>query len=387
MEPITWAILTTLVLLAGGGVTQATRQRRRAVERAQLRQALRVSRPVGNTRVSIFDVYWDLGASSWALELMHHHNLLPSTEDAIFGAWSRLEDLVAGHGSYDAFLEDSLEAIGEFFSEHREVGSRRQLPALSYEDRRLLEVDPGGAQPAEADDDNLPVLRRAGSGVPTHQEARQRRALRGDTRSGGDWGASLGLSERGSAIFDVDRIGNLDAAAVLGAFVSGDLGRRLEQWWKMRRVRQLRDALDKELSDFYTFYADIVHRTPDFYSPLYDASRRWRDEATRQRFDRKHRDWRGERWGQAADLLSEDAVALAESLAERAFKNTHDTIETLHAHAARGNVAMAGYLVYLNAHAFFAGRHPEYGERMRRVDFATHRLQEELRKLRDEGVL
>src|SRR5690554_2668040 len=122
MDPITWALLTTLVLLAGGGVTQATRQRRRARARQQLQEALRTARPMGNTRISIFDVYWDLGASSWALELMQHHSLLPSTEDAIFGAWSRLEDLVAGHGSYDAFLEDSLDAIGEFFAEHREVG-------------------------------------------------------------------------------------------------------------------------------------------------------------------------------------------------------------------------------------------------------------------------
>ncbi|RAL24687.1 hypothetical protein DL240_00310 [Lujinxingia litoralis] len=385
MEPITWAILTTLALLAGGGLTQAARQRRAAQERVQLRAALRAPHPVGATRVSVFDVYWDLGASSWSLELMAHHDLLPEHEEEIFGVWHRLEDLVAGHGSYDAFLEDSLEAIGEFFDEHRHVGSRRQLPGLSQRRRRVLELE--GPESAEVAD-NLPVRRHEGSGVPTHQEARRRRALRGDTRSGYGGPVTLGLSERGGGgLFDVEKLGNLDAQSVLGAFISGDLGRRLEQWWMMRRVRQLRDALDQELIAFYTFYVEAVRRSPHFYEPLYDASRRWREEATRLRFDRKRRDWRGEEWGLAADVLSEDAISLATSLSERAYQNTHATIETLHGHAAAGNTAMAGYLVYLNAHAFFAGRHPDYGDHLRRVDFATHRLQTELRRLRDQGLL
>ncbi len=385
MDPVTVAIIATLFAIAtGGATTVAVRQRQRRRHRVQLREDLAARRPVGNQRLSIFDVFWDLGASDFALEMMDHNGLIPKDvgDRQVVAAHSQLEDRIAQHGNYQDFVEDSLEAIQEFFDEHQHAGHRRRLPNLKAAARKVvpvtrrLETDDELPQ-APGGDDTAP---RRPSGPPSASKARRRQKL----RTGGHLGLRAG-ADRDE--IDLDDIGDVGALDVLQSLFDGGLGIQLEKWWKMRNLRRLRDDLDDALASFYDFYADAARRNPDFYDPLYDAHHRWRDEATRLRWTARRRPWADRDYALAADVLFELAVELSNSLARRAYSTTYDTIETIHDHAAAGDRAMAGYLVYLNRHAFFAGRHPDYADRARKIEYATQRVREEVVRLRDEGIV
>ncbi len=380
MDPITLVIITTLFVLAtGGATTAAVRRTRKQRKLLQLRESLRARRAFGEHRLSLFDVFWDLGASDFALELMAHHSLLPDDDDdrELFGAWSRLEDLIDQHGSYERFLEDSLEAIQEFFEEHRHAGHRRRLPGLTGAVRRTI---PLRLESDKSDDDSTALAKA--EKPPSAAGLRERRQLR---RGQGHLGLQPEMA--GEEEVDLDQIGKLEPLDVLQSVLDGRLGDRIEQWWKMRTLRQLRKELDQALESFYEYYADTARRDPDFYEPLYDAHRRWRDETTRLRFTARRRPWDDAPFALAADILFELAVDLAEKLSQRAYHTTYHTIENIHAHARRDDRAMAGYLVYLNRHAFFAGRQPGYADRARKIEYATQRVREEVLRLRDDGVV
>lgn len=379
MDPVTLSIIAALFVLAtGGATTAAVRRRRKKRQRAFLREHLRMRRPIAGQRLAIFDVFWDLGASDFALELMSHHYLLPdeASEQAIAGAWSRLEELVTQHGDYDQFLVDSLEAIQEFFVEHRHAGHRRRLPNLTDAARRVIPV------PRRLEGDQLPARTdTVESVIPDEADAKKRREYR---RGFVDEPLQR---DRPHEDVDLDKVGDIKPLDLLHSVLEGSLAERVEQWWKMRRLRRLRTELDEALADLYHFYADLARRERHFYEPLYDAYRRWKDETTRLRFAASRRSWADQPDARAADVLFELAVELSKQLARRAYDSTYHVVETIHGHARRGDLSMAGYLVYLNRHPLFAGRYPQYADPVRRVEFATHRVREELVKLRDQGVL
>lgn len=381
MDPVTLLILTMFAVATGGATTVVVRRRRRAHQRARLKEDLKTRRPVGDARVSIFDVFWDLGASDFALELMARDGLIPhdNADRAVVAALSRLEDIVAQHGKYQQFLEDSLDAIQEFFDEHRRAGHRRRLPSLKAAARRTLPV------PRRLESEEQPLAETtpqpAEPSRPTISSTRRRRQLRtGATRPG------LSATAAGDEI-DIDRIGDIGALDMLQSLLDGGLAEKIEKWWKMRKLRRRRGELDEALEQLYEFYADVARRQPDFYEPLYDAHRRWRDEAERLRFTRRRRPWAHREYALAADVLFDLAVDLSERLANRAYDTTYHTIETIHDYAAGDDRPMAGYLVYMNRHAFFAGRHPDYADLSRKVEYATQKVREELVRLRDEGVI
>ncbi len=384
MDPITLAIITLFVLATGGATTAAVRKRQRTVQRAAIREHLQARRPIAGTRVALFDVFWDLGASDFALELMAHHYLLPhdAGDEEILGTWSRLEDLVIQHGGYGEFLRDSLDAIQEFFREHQSAGHRRRLPGLSDAARRVIPVP--RRLGSDNHTDNLPARAdhsQIDSPLPDEKGVQRRRTSR---TSGAEGSLHVGGPQES---VDLDEVGNLKPLEILQSILEGDFGDRLEKWWKMRRLRQLRTDLDDTLREFYQFYADAARRQHDFYDPLYDAHRRWKDETTRLRFAARRRPWSGAPYELSADVLFDLAIELSNRLAAQAYRSTYQVIETIHDHARRGDLPMAGYLVYLNRHPFFAGRHPEYADLARKIEYATHRVREEIVKLRDEGVV
>ena len=380
MDPITLVIFATLFVLATGGATTAAVRHRRALHAVRLKEALRATRPVQNQRLSLFDLFWDLGASDFALELMAHHDLLPSAnDDAIHRAWSNMEDLVRQYGSYDSFLENSLEAIQEFFEEHRHAGHRRRLPGLTGAQRKVVPIPRRLESDRPSTDPNLPSTQVVNR--PSVEGMRRRRQMR---RDGGPAGL---VSSATTEEVDLDTIGRFEPMDILQSVLDGKIGDRIEQWWKLRTLRQLRKELDQSLAELYRFYADTARRNPDFYEPLYDAHQRWRDETTRLRFTARRRPWSNKDYALAADVLFELAVDLAEGFQRRAHATTYQIVETIHAHARKEDTAMAGYLVYLNRHAFFAGRHPEYGDLARDIEFATQRMREEILRLRDQGVV
>ncbi len=377
MDPITLTIITLFVLATGGATTAVVRRQKRARRLLRLRENLRARRPFGDQRLSIFDIFWDLGASDFALELLAHHQLLPEDDETeVFGAWSRLEDLIEQYGGYEGFLEDSLEAIQEFFEEHQRVGHRRRLPGLTGAARRVIPI------PRRLESDSSPSTAEPASAPapapPSAAGIRERR----EARTGG---RSLGLKpEMRHEEVDLDNLGKLKPLDILQSVLDGNIGDRIEQWWKMRRLRQLRDELDDALVALYQFYADTARRNPDFYAPLYDAHQRWRDEVSRLRFTSRRRPWSNTAFELAADVLFELAIDLAEHIAKRAYDTTYYTIENIHNRARNDDRAMAGYLVYLNRHAFFAGRHPGYADHARKVEYATQRVREEVIRLRNE---
>lgn len=366
MDPLTILILTLFVLATGGSATAMVKRRQKTLARLGLQQDLKTPRRLEDQRLSLFDLFWDLGASDVALELMDHQDLLPTRREEMHGSWSRLTTLVRESGSYEDYLDTCREALQELFTDHRRAENRRRLPGLTEAGRRTI---------------SLPAVSRPAG--PTAQEIRDRQNLRMGREEPGIEMHAGGTQQE----IHLDSIGNLSATDLLMSVVDGSLGNRLEQWWKQRRLRKRRQQLDEELVNLYEFYADVARRTPTFYEPLYDAHLRWNDESTRLRQEIRSRPWSNEPWAETADMLYEEALNLSEALSQRAYHSTYRAIEALHEHARRGDRAMAGYLVYLNRHAFFAGRHPAYVEHCRDVEFAISKLSDELLRLRDEGAL
>ena len=378
MDPVTLVIITTLFALATGGTTAAMRRHRRQAQRQRLRTGLRQRRPLGGKPRSLYDFFWDLGASDFALELMDHHHLLPgdSSDQEIDTAWRSLKALYEDYNSYDALLEDSLSAIQEFYEDHRQAGSRRQIPRLTAAARRIIPV----SQRLGTDKGALATPQEESS-PPSLSDARNRAQLRRENHHPGL------QSKAQHHQIDLDRIGDIGAMDLLQSLFDGGLTQRLEAWWKTRSLRRKRRDLDEALSELYDFYAHTARQHPDFYTPLYDTAQRWQAEANRLRASLRHRPWAGRRYELSADVLFELAIDMAQNLAQQAHRSTHDTIELIHHHAATDDRPMAGYLVYLNRHAFFAGRHPGYVDHCRRVEFALQKVREEILRLRHQNIL
>lgn len=380
MDPITLLILTIFVLATGGAGTAAALRMQKAHQREKMREALLRKRPLKGQLICVFDVFWDLGVSDYSLEIMGAQGLLLSNPDDLHGALSRLEDLVEQHGSYGEYVSDALDAIQEFYNEHRQAGSRRLLPTLKMRQQKLLPLPDNAPVEAAPSTELVPV---DGLGRVIEAPLAERRRLREERRID----ALAPFASTGETSVDIDALTSRDVVDVLQTLFSGNFTDELSRWWRMRRLRSLKTTLDERLAKMYDFYAVQAQNNPGFYNHLYDAFNRWKHEATRIEYLAYHRPWSKRPWALCADVLIEEAFGLARQLTNQAGANAYETIERIHDHARRGDYAMAGYLVFLNQHAFFAGRGLNYGEYAREIEYATSRVQEELRKLRAEGVL
>lgn len=394
MDPVTILIIALLALGGGGSAGGAAIYLRRRMLHARLRQAMVERRPHDGKQRSLLDVFWDLGVSEFALEIMASQGLLAESADEVDLAHLRLDELLETHGGWDAFIDETLEVIGEFYAEHKEAGDRRRLPTLSMRVRKLLPTGEPAAEPL-------------GSGVSTgelvpYQPPGDLAAVDADGSGHGLPGRHAALAERGPALavaeapladsrgqaqIDIDRVGDLGPLDLLGGLFEGRFTTRLQQWWDTRRLRSRKSELDAALIDFYELYRDCATADPSFYDMVYDTARRWRDEALRIGRMADRRRWAGEGWAPAADVLVAEARRFANHLEQRARRNIDQTIESIHQSASRGDAAMAGYLVYLNRHAFFAGRASGYDKLERRVEQAIYHVQEELRALKREGKI
>ncbi|MFU8806915.1 MAG: hypothetical protein ACNA8W_24115, partial [Bradymonadaceae bacterium] len=93
MDPITIVILTLIVLATGGAGTAAAVQMQRTRLRGRMGEAVRRKRPLRGQFISLFDVFWDLGVSDYALEIMGAQGLLITRPEELHGSLSRLEEL------------------------------------------------------------------------------------------------------------------------------------------------------------------------------------------------------------------------------------------------------------------------------------------------------
>ena len=373
MDPITIAVLAAVALLgSGAGAVAAVRTRRALQKREAMRAAVRSAIPIGrDPPVSLFDVFWDLGASDFALEMMASAKLMLEEPSDLAIVVDVLPGRVSEHGGYAAFVREQLEAMEEYYRAHREAGDRRAVLALAAPAAKALPPAGGTGQVASA----LRVAsdaERFGTGD------------RGVWRTGDRGGPLLGGAE-GSV--DVDQVVGVDVGRLLGSIFDGSVGREAKRWFAMRTARQLRDELDRSLEALFRVYATQVRPDAARLQHLYDAARRWDADATRIGALRVAGAFAQKRWALCATILLEEAEALARSLAARAAANVDETLLRIDGAAQRGNAAMAGYLVYVNRWALFVGRmelcHVEVGA----IESALARLQGELAGLQRKGVL
>jgi hypothetical protein len=386
LDPVTITIIAIIVLL-GGGVGANVYAKRQREARRRMRDAIRVRTEVVDANVSVFDVFWDLGVSDFALEIMGNQRLLMNDVQDLPFALDALEDRVSEHGSYATFVRENLEAIQEFYREHRRAGDRRSLPALANKKRKTLQLPAvaSGDEPGPRGTGNLPVPYDGGepdAHLPVVAGKPEQRIAVREGRS-----AEIHALQTSASEVDIDELARVDPMRMLGGIFDGTLGSQLERWWEMRNLRMLRSDLDRELSRLYDHYATEANTSPTFFSHLFDTARRWDAEAGRIADLQEKRPWDGKPWEMCADALVAEALAVAKKLSWMAKNNVESTIEHIHGRARTGDVAMAGYLVYLNHHALFAGRSQRYGDYVRRVENATYKVQRELRELMQKGVI
>lgn len=369
-----------MFVLAGGGTASAvsTRNRRRRVEmKDTIRQRLRVDRDV---EVSLFDVFWDLGVNEYALEIMGNQGFLVRDLQDLPRAFDAIRDAVEVQGSYSEFIRETLETIQEFYVAHKQAGNRRLLPALEVRKTKTLElpaIDASAGPPS-----TLPVP-YTGSFQPVVAQSFDERV---DARSG-TMVAPLITTDGLGVQVDIDDLVTLDPRRLMKGLFDGSVANELSRWAKTWNLRDRRDALDRELTRFYNYYAQQATADPRFYTHLYDVGRRWDLEVQRVEGLMQRAKFKGKPWEICAEALLNEALAVSRQLSWLARNNVDQTIERIHDHARRGDTAMAGYLVYLNHRAFFAGRGDQYAELLRRVETATYRIQEEVRELQRKGVV
>ncbi len=391
MEPITIVIMTLLVLAFGG--TAASSQYKTYREES-LRKALRTKRYLnGGYSLSLFDVFWDLGSSDYALEMMGTDRLLPESMHDLKLSYSVLEERINQHGSYQEYIEDTLASIETYYREHRLIGSRTQAgQTLQITSQKgLLPLQQTGTSPTHARQTSTALTHQPRNHA-SHQNMmmsfslEDRQSLRHDTTS---LPGSLILSydPNGQIDFDLDQITGLDVSGILTMLFGGVLTTGLQKWWKMRRLRNLKADLDKELIALYELFATQANRGPSFINTLYHGARQWELETNRLETLLHANPAAGRTWHLAASLLLKDACELARGLTEQAYSNTRRGLEAIKYHGSNDNKPMAGYLVYLNQHAFFAGRVPNYASYTNRVEAAAYHIQAELNKLHREGVI
>ncbi len=338
-----------------------------------MRQAVRAPVPCGShAPVSLFDIFWDLGSSDFALAMMAHRGILLDTPSASSALVHTLGEEIVRSGGRAAYVSEQLEAIEEFYRDHAAAGDRRKVLALAAPVRKML--------PAAGTS--------AGTG---HVDVSYALAIPGGVADRDAWrsGTQVGPLDLGrSGEIDVDAAIDTDLPRLLGSlFGEGSVVREAKRWFALRDARKLRDALDRALTQLYEIYAAHVRNDPQTLTNLHDSGRRWEAEVTRTRAMQQDGAHHEQSWGLCADVLAQEAVTLAQALAAQAHANVDETLERIDQLASRNERAMAGYLVHVNRYAFFAGRTGLCDEAVRQVDLALGQLATELQRLQRDGTL
>lgn len=364
MDPITLVMFfIILTALTGGGIYSRQESRKRE-EFLLMKDAVR-SRGVGFVQgeACIFDVFWDLGASEFALELMANQRFLPNSIQELPIAIDQINDAIREQGSYDTFIRENLEAIEEMYQEHRQAGNRRTLPLLEQRQHKTLELPAVTTETQPGTD----MVLAPGTSIIRPGERRA------------DAMPLLDLGGMGLEV-DIDALTRVDPIAILKSVFFGDSD-EVARWWNMRTLRALRDTLNADLRLLYEAYVFEATRNPDFYRHLYDVAERWDVEARRLEHMQSRNSFKERRFEVCSKALVAEATAVARKLSNQARVNVDQTIELIHSNARKGDMAMAGYLIFLNRHAFFAGRLTKISHLIQRIENTTYKMQSELRTL------
>ena len=357
MDPISIIGLIALALGAGaGGLAIRTRSQRK-----EMRTAVVAPIACGDGLVlSLFDVFWDLGANEFTLEMLAHRGLLLEDPDELSTLLTDMPIRISEHGGYKQFVDDLLVSIQEYRQSNRPKEASR---LLASPERKLLPLPKSPA--AIAPDEPL-----------------DRQVARTESHHG-----SLVQEPSAEEQVDIDQVLETDALDLIGSLFAGKGTKKVKRWFGLRNARNLREELDAALESIYSTFSSVLQTPPNALDHLYHDAKRWDAEVVRVGLLAKSRSWRAESWAECADALMSHATTLCGSLAKSASKDTAATIRRINKLAEDGDKAMAGYLVYLNRYALFAGRLASCETEVRNVETATHRLRQELRECRAKGLV
>lgn len=376
MDPFTVAALVALVLAGGGAVSVAVTTGRKASRREAMRQAVLAPIPCGSHEpVSLFDVFWDLGASEFALAMMAHRDVLLDSGADKARLVHTLGAEIERCGGRAAYIAEQLEAIEEYYRDHNAAGDRRKVLSLAAPLRKMLPATGETSVGAQLD---VSYAGEITGGV----------ADRGDWRRGANVGPlDAGTDEAGAEI-DVDAaVGNDMQRLLHSLFGNGSIVKEAKRWFALRTARKLRDTLDQALTELHGTFVAHLRDEPQCLANLHDSARRWDAEASRVQALLRDATYKGRSWALCAEVLAHEAITMAGALASTAHTNVDETLARIEALAGSGQAAMAGYLVYVNRYAFFAGYTVRCEALVRRVDLALGQLAQELRQLEHKGVL
>ena len=357
MDPFT--IIAVIALLAGAGAGGIAY--RRSDQRREMREAVRAPIACGDDVViSLFDVFWDLGANEFTLEMLAHRSLLLDRPADLNTLLSALPEAVAEHGGYKVFVEDLLVSIQEYRESRRPEDNGRLLASPN---RKLLPL-PKGAEAVDSED----------------LEARQHARMDGAA-------GPLVHEPDGEQEVDIDAVLETDALDLIGSLFAGAGTAKVKRWFGLRDARKLREELESALASLHATYVSVLKNQAGGLDHLFHEGKRWDAEVVRVRLLGERRSWKKESWAGCADALMHEARAFCMGLAASAREDTAATIRRIDKLAAKGDKSMAGYLVYLNRYAFFAGKLARCESQVRQVETATHKLRQELRECRAKGLL
>ena len=339
-----------------------------------MREAVRAPVPCGShAPVSLFDVFWDLGASEFALAMMAHRDVLLSDADDVARLVHTLGAEIERSGGRAAYIAEQLEAIEEYYRDHNAAGDRRKILSLAAPLRKMLPAAGAASAGSQVD---VSYAGQITGGVA------DRDAWRSGTQVG-----PLSQGEQDHEI-DVDAAVATDVQTLLKTlFGSGSILKEAKRWFAMRTARKLRDDLDSGLEELQRIFAAHLRTEPQCLANLHDSARRWEAEGVRVAALKADATYKDQSWAMCADVLADEAITMADALARTAHSNVDETLARIESLATSNEAAMAGYLVYVNRYAFFAGHTGLCEDVVGRVDRALASLATELRRLSQEGVL
>jgi hypothetical protein len=335
---------------------------------------------------SVYDVYVDLGANGYALEVMEHLGVVPEREAELELAAQNLTDAIASFGDYDQFVDSLRQTIAELSAgggpELPEAGASRQLTLDAP--RQAAHLLPAVAAPASGAGSSAAALPERA--VPRLPEGKGKGPFRPS-----DVGLHATVDEALAALFgetpegkgrlpdDPGALAAIVIGGVLGSLTTGGFWDGVARFMRQRRLKQMQSRLGDELAglslDLYHGAAS-VHEALERNLDRLVQDKRWFVEC-RRREVAQHRRMPQNRRGSSSWALK----VLASVEARQALVNAQRDVRKLTVQIARhrraGRHDLAGFLLYVNRHELLRGIESVEG-RIAAIEEAGERLRQAL---------
>ena len=362
MDPITLLVLG-MGALAAAGLGAAAGPLWGQVRLRRAREL--VTRPLVGAQAgdgaarSVHDLYFDLGSSEYAIEVLRHLDLIPETEADVERVAGSLVDAIASFGGYDAMVASLRETIKDLADEAgRSDRGRLTLMAPKGTDSLLPAFGRASGLSAPEELTALPPPEDTAGASPSGDAPREEggrlhatvdEALR-DIFGGTDGDASA-LSQGAGGVAAIV------IGGVLGSLTTGGFWDGVSKFVQRQRVKQMRSRLSQELAglslDLFHAPQEVqqrVERNLDGY--LKDC--RWEVERQR-RGAARHRRLPREQRSTAQLALKLLAARNARDELSRAERDIRQLQTQVTRHRRAGRHDLAGFLMYVNRETLLRG--------------------------------